>query len=291
VRLQVPRVGAWAVAIWVASALAVLQAQPAPGHLIDVAVAPSGAAGFGDGSERWQLGVSIGAWRVPGGALSTEELYVRRPGLTHDQLRPLQDRLSGYALARLRLKAAPAKRRYPSGLERWEAVLESIEAAKVVDRELVAWVETMRKPIVVRDDVLGVLTFDRTLSRYQAGRSLGSVRYELTIETSTAPDAVRDAATIKALRGVVTAVESGVPRYRQAATAKLFDVYNDSWRNDDEPRLTRTQFASRLTLDSVHVLPDGGIEVFFQDGDLFAGQVIHLRLDTPERVRSIDIAG
>lgn len=283
---------AWIVAVFcMAASTTLAQAEKPAGFRIDVAVAPSGAAGFGDGSELWQLGVLIGAWRVPGGALSTEELYLTRPGLTRAELRPLQDRLSGLALARLRLKAAPAKRRYPSGHERWEAVIESIEATEIGDRELVAWVDKMRKPIVVRDEALGVLTFDRALSCYQAKRKLGAARYELTIELDSAPDVARDAVRIQALREVVAAVEAGVPRYRMAAAEKLLENYNDAWRNEDEPRLSRAQFAARLSLATIHVLASGGIEVFFEDGGLFAGHVIHLRLDSPDRVRTIDIAG
>jgi hypothetical protein len=274
-----------------ANAFGVMQAEAAAGFKIEVAVAPSGAAGFGDGGESWTLGVLIGAWRVPGGALSMEPLYVKRPGLKHDELRPLQDRLRGLALAKLHLSAAPEKVRYPSGHERWEAVLETIEATEVDDRELLAWVEEKNKPIVIRDEVLGALTLDRTRSYYLAERTVGGVGYEIMIGLGTEPDSRRDAAKIKALRGIVTAVEAGVPRYREAAVDELLEDYNAQWRNEDDPRLSRAEFASRLTLDSIHIEPRGKIDVYFRDGDLFAGHFIELRLDTPDRVRSIGLAG
>jgi hypothetical protein len=225
------------------------------------------------------------------GFVGTLPLYVRRPGLEHDELRPFQDRLCGLALAGLRLRAAPVKVRSPSGHERWEAVLETIEAMEVDDRELLAWVEGKRKPIVIRDEVLGVLTLDRTRTHYQAERTVGDVRYEVMIRFGTEPDSRRDAGKIKALRGIVTAVEAGVPRYREAAADELLENYNAQWRNESDPPLSRAEFASRLTLDSIHIEPRGKIDVYFKDGDLFAGHFIELRLDTPDRVRTIGIAG
>lgn len=280
----------WGVVIFMLSSMSVLQARET-GFVIDAAVAPSGAAGFGDGSKHWLLGFPVGAWRTPGGALSTEEIYVTRPGLERSQLQSLQDRLTGLALVRLRLTAPPAKRRYPSGHERWEAVLESIEPSKVNDRELTTWVEEMRKPIVVRDATLGVLTFDRPLSSYQAKRSLGGMAYDLAILINTEPDVGRDSAAIKSLRATIAAIEAGVPRYREAAADELLQNYNDNWRNDGDALLTRREFASRLTLDSISVDSTGEIDVFFKDGELFAGHVIQLRLDSAGRVRSIAIAG
>jgi hypothetical protein len=288
---HIPRRYWWpGVVICLLSFMSVLQAREA-GFVIDAAVAPSGAAGFGDGSKLWLLGVPVGAWRAPGGALSTEEIYVTRPGLERGQLQSLQDRLSGLALVRLRLSAPPAKRRYPSGHERWEAVLVSIETSEVNDRELTAWVEKMRKPVVVRDDILGVLTFDRSLSSYEARRSLAGVPYDLAILIDTAPDAGRDSAAIKSLRATVAAIEAGVPRYREAAADELLENYNDNWRNDGDAVLSRREFASRLTLDSINVDSNGEIDVYFKDGEMFAGHVIQVRVDSAGRVRSIAIAG
>ena len=54
----------------------------------------------------------------------------------------------------------------------------------------------------------------------------------------------------------------------------LISIKNDTWLEDDEKALSKDQFISRLTLESVTIYPDASMEFAFEDGDLFWGHVI-----------------
>jgi hypothetical protein len=258
---------------------------------IVAAVAPSGAAGYGEDRNRWTLGVSIGAWREPGGAVVIDDLFLTLPGLHKQQLALLMAKLPGLGLARLALNAAPMKRQYDSGLERWEATIEALVTTDVRDAELAAWVEEMRKPVVVADPALGTLVLDRASSCYRADRMVDDQPYRLVVVIEHVPDAARDAAILAALRDRISGIETHVAHYRQAAADELLGVYNESWWEEDLPRLTPEQFMSRLRLKSVYVQPEGGVDVYFDDDDLFAGHVVHVRLDVADRVLEVGLAG
>ncbi|CAM5491920.1 hypothetical protein BSAF29S_02503 [Bacillus safensis subsp. safensis] len=43
---------------------------------------------------------------------------------------------------------------------------------------------------------------------------------------------------------------------------------------EEQEELTMNQFISRISLESLHVYPEGEFEVYYHDGDLFWGHVI-----------------
>lgn len=279
------------VAAFAASVASVTKPQDSTAFAIDAAIAPSGSAGYGEDRNRWTLGVSVGAWRGPNGVVVTEDLFLTRPGLREPELIALRNKLPALALVRLQLRAAPEKRRYESGVERWEATLEAVVTTNVRDAALAAWVEEMRKPVVIRDDVLGSMTLDRALSWYQGSRIVDGGTYTLAVMIEEPPDVARDAATLEALRARVEEIEAQVPRYRESAADELLTLYNEEWRDEELPRLTREEFMARLRVHAVHLQSDGRIDVYFDDDDLFAGHVIHVRLEAPDRVLEVGIAG
>jgi hypothetical protein len=96
---------------------------------------------------------------------------------------------------------------------------------------------------------------------------------------------------LAAVRGTVGELEARVPRYRESAADELLELYNEQWRDEESPRLTRAEFMARMRLHSVHLDSDRGIVVSFNDDDLFGGHVILLRLAAPDQILEINIAG
>lgn len=73
-------------------------------------------------------------------------------------------------------------------------------------------------------------------------------------------------------------------RVRSYAAQELLSLAND-WAADareeeDEdsgaPLVTQEQFMERMELESIQLLPQGGFEFWFNDGDLFWGHSIHV---------------
>ena len=58
----------------------------------------------------------------------------------------------------------------------------------------------------------------------------------------------------------------------QFAAGKLLDTHNDGW-NEGKP-ISAQAFIQRMTLESVSIDPQGKVELYYNDGDLFWGHSI-----------------
>ena len=75
------------------------------------------------------------------------------------------------------------------------------------------------------------------------------------------------------------------------AVKKLLSLKNDVWLGEDESPLNADQFKSRMTLQSVSIYPDGEIEFWHDDGDLFWGHSIQISGSLGEGLTDADIPG
>lgn len=72
---------------------------------------------------------------------------------------------------------------------------------------------------------------------------------------------------------------------RDFAAIEYLPLYNDSWREEDAPTLTREEFMSRLT-NPLIVLYDelGAAAIYFDDSDMFAGHAIEVSVESGQIV-------
>jgi hypothetical protein len=259
---------------------------------ITALIAPSGAAGFGsaDGSDRWTLGVPIEAWRMSNGPIRRDALYLKRYPLSRGALHDMQAALGGVQLVRLRLAADPEPKTYESGYSRLEAELIEV-VGKASDSQLQTLADELSQPVTIADEFFGELRLDRRLKAYEARRGSGRMQYDVLLTLRNAADPVQDRAMIQTARATLCRLEELITHYRNRAADELLSLYNDDWRQDEDPALTREQFIERLTLTSVTLESDGEIFVYLQPGDLFGGHVIEIRAKTPDQITELGLAG
>lgn len=68
---------------------------------------------------------------------------------------------------------------------------------------------------------------------------------------------------------------SDLETYEAKAKARLFeemfDQYNENWRQEGEPVLTKEQFLQNLTLVHIWFLGSDSVDFMYSDGDMFGG--------------------
>jgi hypothetical protein len=77
---------------------------------------------------------------------------------------------------------------------------------------------------------------------------------------------------------------------RLCAARELLELYNGTWR-EGEGLISREEFAERIKLAEVCISSDGSVELWYEDGDLFAGHQIAVGFDSRRRFRGADIHG
>ncbi len=76
---------------------------------------------------------------------------------------------------------------------------------------------------------------------------------------------------------------------RRVVAEGYLDLYNDTWSQDDED-LDHDGFCARITPNSVDIDEDG-VQVYFDDGDLFLGHSIVMSFDAELQLAEIKLAG
>ncbi|HEY1406055.1 MAG TPA: DUF2262 domain-containing protein, partial [Spirochaetota bacterium] len=163
---------------------------------------------------------------------------------------------------------------------------DTVHGVETFTRDKGAFPETKKasgtKPIT--DAVLGTLVWDDRFDRWETRISFGAkTPVDVSIETGG------DNAALKRAGKAITRLQTNEPAARLYAAEQLLESYNDNW-NDGKP-ITVAAFAKKITLESVSIGPDGECELYYDDGDLFAGHCIIVSMDAKGGFTGADIAG
>lgn len=159
-------------------------------------------------------------------------------------------------------------------LRRFESVEDDALGAKVVADTPAARVD---------DEVLGVLVFDERTRGYRARREGHELVVYLDGERDVSPHLV-------AARSLLD-VERKLPSIVKAAAAKMYPIWNGTWRQPGERQQERG-FAAKLSVTSITMSCEapGRITVWLDDGNQFGGHSIEVRVEDGAVV-SANLAG
>ena len=139
-----------------------------------------------------------------------------------------------------------------------------------------------------RDDAFfGQLIWDGSLSRWKT---------EIEIDGDTVPLSIRDwgdrdvSETLQDAQELIENWEQWRSKIDDAQIRDLLNLYNDTWRDDDSPRLTSTELQNRLSISSVDCEDSGWRCVYYDQDDLFTDHIIEMRISPEGEVEAV-IAG
>jgi hypothetical protein len=254
------------------------------------------------GERQWTFSFDFDGWRVAGGPLRTEQLLVRRK-VSERQLDTYQKSIKPHQLLSIRARLLDQPRK-DAGLLRGaaaDALLVKVLGPERDDAELRRHAALLQQPVTRKDPVLGKLTLNRRFGSYERKAKWNgkAVRVDLSpVEDRArkskgggAGDADSLGPAVRAAHALWRDQQKWARRITNFAVKKLLDLYNDTWRVEDEPRLDAAQFARRMKLESVSFNPDGSFAFWHDDGDLFAGHTIMVNGDVKRGPTDADIAG
>jgi len=76
---------------------------------------------------------------------------------------------------------------------------------------------------------------------------------------------------------------------RRVTAKTLLELYNTAW--NEGAAIDGARLAACITLQAVTFYPDGSAELFYDDGDLFAGHTLLVSLDAQGNLQDATIAG
>jgi hypothetical protein len=154
----------------------------------------------------------------------------------------------------------------------------------VADDDLRLHSEELKTPFFVKDPFFGRMELNRSLNWLESKRRIGLFsRYSVCVE--------RNGETYDANRAreIVTSLEKRMPEIREVIRKDLYDLYSDHWESVGP--LSESQFLKRIKLESIVVEESGSAECWFEDGGLFSGHSIEVRISKGGEIVSAGLSG
>lgn len=166
-------------------------------------------------------------------------------------------------------------------------VLEKNAACKELEEILAEY----RKPIILQDDVLGELTYDKQIKSFEGNIAwLGDkVHISLYVDKDNKSGITK---AKKALKTMVSEQEKWDADLRSFAAQKLTKLACEWAESDDETsEITEESFAKRISLSSICMISGGSFSAYFDDDDLFFGHCITVCGSLKKGIVSVDMEG
>ena len=166
-------------------------------------------------------------------------------------------------------------------------VLEKNAACKELEEILAEY----RKPIILQDDVLGELTYDKQIKSFEGNIAWlgGKVHISLYVDKDNKSGITK---AKKALKTMVSEQEKWDAELRSFAAKKLTKLACEWAESDDETsEITEESFAKRISLSSICMTSGGSFSAYFDDDDLFFGHCITVCGSLKKGIVSADMEG
>ncbi len=139
---------------------------------------------------------------------------------------------------------------------------------------------------IIHDELFGTLAYDESV-RWYRGRVEFSPGFR--VELCVSVEGVDPSVAIECARQIFPQVQKQEASLRLAAAFEKLALYNDQWSQGE--RIDAAEFARRITLSSIAVHSEGEIELWYADGDLFAGHWISVSTDSQLRIQFVELTG
>lgn len=243
---------------------------------IEGVVSPSSQGGWPHSDDYDVHCFSLSAWRYPGKPIVNTELTVLRPVDSGGDWFSEYPKLS---LHRIRVLLSVDKTR---------AVFAG-KFNETPDRTLLEEIaEELSKPVVINTQRFGDLTLDRSIDWFEGEVNWNGETIRINFHTDGNHDISAGLKVAEKLWGNQEEWKQKVDDY---AVKELLPLKNGTWLGEDESPFSAEKFKSRMTLQSISIYPDGLIEFWHDDGDLFWGHSIQISGSIEEGLNRADIPG
>ena len=154
------------------------------------------------------------------------------------------------------------------------------------DPDLKAMLEEQKKPVAVEVEGLGKFMLNRSVGVLQADIQFMGQAVQLCFDKDE--DRAACGRTAKAVLDDLIALDE---KARALAADKLLELANEWAADADEEEVSREEFLSRVTLETIDVAENESFNLWYNDGELFFGHVIHVSGNLNEGVTDAQMEG
>ena len=148
-----------------------------------------------------------------------------------------------------------------------------------------------KKPIIIEDDILGELLYDRNINSFEGHIPWLDKKIDIFLDVDKDNKSGITKAR-KAIKEMYLSTEKWDANMRKFAARKLIDLARDWCESEEEAaKITEESFAERITIESISMTSGGSFTAYFNDDDIFAGHCITVSGSLKKGITSASIGG
>ena len=148
-----------------------------------------------------------------------------------------------------------------------------------------------KKPIIIEDDILGELIYNKTINSFEGKFFWLDKNIDISLDVDKDNKSGITKAR-KAMKEMYLSVEKWDSNMRTFAARKLIDLARDWCESEEEAaKITEESFAKRITIESISMTSGGSFTAYFNDDDIFAGHCITVGGSLKKGITSASMGG
>jgi len=176
-------------------------------------------------------------------------------------------------------------------IKRLDFLLVNVIEKNAKSPELEEILAEYKKPIIIEDDILGELLYDRTINIFEGHIPWLDKKIDISLDVDKDNKSGITKAR-KAMKELYLSVEKWDAEMRTFAAKKLIGLARDWCESEEEAlKITEESFADRIGIESISITSGGSFTVYFSDDDIFAGHCITVGGSLKKGITSANMGG
>ena len=169
-------------------------------------------------------------------------------------------------------------------------LVDSIEK-NVQSPELEEILAEYKKPIIIEDDILGELLYDRTINSFEGHIPWLDKNIDISLDVDKDNKSGITKAR-KAMKELYLSVEKWDAEMRTFAAKKLIDLARDWCESEEEAlKITEESFAKKIDIETISMTSGGSFTTYFNDDNIFAWHCIIVSGSLKKGITSASMGG
>ena len=176
-------------------------------------------------------------------------------------------------------------------IKRLDFLLVDVIEKNAKSPELEEILAEYKKPIIIEDDILGELLYDKTINSFEGHIPWLDKNIVIFLDVDKDNKAGITKAR-KAMKELYLNAEKWDEKMRTFAAKKLVDLARDWCESEEEAlKITEESFAKRIGIESISMTSGGSFTAYFNDDDIFAGHCITVAGSLKKGITSASMGG
>ena len=176
-------------------------------------------------------------------------------------------------------------------IKRLDFLLVDVIENNVQSPELEEILAEYKKPVIIEDDILGELVYDRTINSFEGNIPWLDKNIDISLDVGKDNKSGITKAR-KAMNELYSSAEKWDANMRTFAAEKLIDLARDWCESEEEAlKITEESFAKKIDIETISMTSGGSFTAYFNDDNIFAGHCIIVGGSLKKGIRSASMGG